>query len=59
MYKRQEVYRETGETISEHDRKSRETPDRYDAGSATPIMWWGTPSISAGVGAAVPMAMPR
>lgn len=26
-----EVYRETGETISEHDRKSRETPDRYDA----------------------------
>ena len=27
----QEVYRETGETISEQDRKSRETPDRYDA----------------------------
>ena len=26
-----EVYRETGETISAHDRKSRETPDRYDA----------------------------
>ena len=26
-----EVYRETGETISTHDRKSRETPDRYDA----------------------------
>ena len=26
-----EVYQETGETISEHDRKSRETPDRYDA----------------------------
>lgn len=26
-----EVYRETGETISEHDRKSREMPDRYDA----------------------------
>ena len=26
-----EVYRETGETISEHDRKSREAPDRYDA----------------------------
>lgn len=26
-----EVYRETGETISEHDRKSRELPDRYDA----------------------------
>ena len=26
-----EIYRETGETISEHDRKSRETPDRYDA----------------------------
>ena len=26
-----EVYRETGETISEHDRKSRETPPRYDA----------------------------
>ena len=26
-----EVYRETGETISEHDRKSRETPNRYDA----------------------------
>ena len=25
-----EVYRETGETISEHDRKSREMPDRYD-----------------------------
>ena len=25
-----EVYRETGETISAHDRKSRETPDRYD-----------------------------
>ena len=26
-----EVYQETGETISEHDRKSRETPNRYDA----------------------------
>ena len=26
-----EVYRETGETISEHDRKSREAPNRYDA----------------------------
>ena len=26
-----EVYRETGETISEHDRKSREMPNRYDA----------------------------
>ena len=26
-----EVYQETGETISAHDRKSRETPDRYDA----------------------------
>ena len=26
-----EVYQETGETISEHDRKSREMPDRYDA----------------------------
>ena len=26
-----EVYRETGETISAHDRKSREMPDRYDA----------------------------
>ena len=26
-----EVYRETGETISEHDRKSQEAPDRYDA----------------------------
>ena len=26
-----EVYRETGETISEHDRRSREIPDRYDA----------------------------
>ena len=26
-----EVYRETGETISAHDWKSRETPDRYDA----------------------------
>ena len=26
-----EVYRETGKTISEHDRKSREAPNRYDA----------------------------
>ena len=26
-----EVYQETGETITEHDRKSRETPNRYDA----------------------------
>lgn len=26
-----EVYRETGETISEHDRKSRRLPHRYDA----------------------------
>ena len=26
-----EVYRETGETISQHDRKSRELPPRYDA----------------------------
>ena len=33
--------------------------DQLSAGSATPIMWWGTPSISSGVGAAVPMAMPR
>ena len=28
-------------------------------GSATAIMWWGTPCISASVGAAVPTVMPR
>ena len=33
--------------------------DQLSAGSATPIMWWGMPSISSVVGAAVPMAMPR
>ena len=33
--------------------------DHCSAGSATAIMWWGTPSISSAVGAAVPMVMPR
>ena len=32
--------------------------DHCSAGSATAIMWWGTPSISSAVGAAVPMVMP-
>ena len=33
--------------------------DQDSAGSATAIMWWGTPSISAAVGAAVPTVIPR
>ena len=33
--------------------------DQLSAGSATATMWWGIPSISAGVGAAVPMVSPR
>ena len=33
--------------------------DHCSSGSATATMWWGTPSISSGVGAAVPMVMPR
>ena len=33
--------------------------DQLSDGSATAIMWWGTPSCSSAVGAAVPMAMPR
>ena len=58
-----------GETVTVDVPEVREThrsaasvkrdTDQLSAGSATPIMWWGTPSISAGVGAAVPMAMPR
>ena len=33
--------------------------DHCSDGSATAIMWWGTPSISCSVGAAVPIVMPR
>ena len=33
--------------------------DHCSVGSATATMWWGTPSISFSVGAAVPMVMPR
>ena len=33
--------------------------DQLSEGSATAIMWWGTPSLSSSVGAAVPMVMPR
>ena len=33
--------------------------DQLSRGSATPTMWCGMPSVSSGVGAAVPMAMPR
>ena len=33
--------------------------DQLSAGSATATMWWGTPSISSAVGAAVPTVMPR
>ena len=32
--------------------------DHCSAGSATATIWWGTPSISAFVGAAVPMVIP-
>lgn len=33
--------------------------DQLSSGSATPIIWWGTPSISSGVGLAVPMSIRR
>ena len=33
--------------------------DQLSAGSATATMWWGTPSISSAVGAAVPTVIPR
>ena len=32
--------------------------DQFSAGSAMPTMWWGTPPVSAAVGAAVPMVIP-
>ena len=33
--------------------------EKSSSGSATSIMWWGTPSISSAVGLAVPMSMVR
>ena len=33
--------------------------DQLSSGEATATIWWGTPSISSAVGAAVPMVIPR
>ena len=33
--------------------------EKSSSGSATSIMWWGTPCISSAVGLAVPMSMRR
>ena len=46
-------------SIKENGWKIKRAADQLSAGSATATMWWGTPSISRGVGAAVPMVMPR